>query len=103
MRQFQESIKLLEGIPAGFESNWELRRQVWERRGEAWDHVRVLATNLGAKAGSLGALTASLGAPESAGYTPERAGDMSGSTANHSRAVWKKQHLLSECSWCAWN
>ena len=28
---------------------------------------------------------------------------MSGSTSNHSRAVWEKQHLLWERCWCAWN
>jgi len=27
---------------------------------------------------------------------------MSGSTSNHSRAVWEKQHLLWERCWCTW-
>jgi hypothetical protein len=34
---------------------------------------------------------------------PGSTGDMSGSTSNHSRAVWEKQHLLWEYCWCSWN
>jgi hypothetical protein len=48
MRQFQESIRPLEGIPAGLQSNWERPRQ-------AWEHLGVPVTNLGAPATSLGA------------------------------------------------
>jgi len=41
MRQFQESIRPEEGIPASLQSNWERRRQTWE-------HLGALATCLGA-------------------------------------------------------
>jgi len=37
-----------------------------------------------------------------AGDKPGSTGDMSGSTTNHSRAVWEKQHLLLEHCWCTW-
>jgi hypothetical protein len=47
MHQFQESIRLLEGIPAGLQSNWERRRQAMERRPQALEHLGAPVTNLG--------------------------------------------------------
>jgi len=44
----------------------------------------------------------SLGPPGSVCDIPGCASDMSGSTSNHSRAVWGKHHLLWECCWCPW-
>jgi len=41
MRQFQESIRPLEGIPAGRQSNWECQWQVWK-------HLGAPVTSLGA-------------------------------------------------------
>jgi hypothetical protein len=55
MRQLQESMRPLEGIPAGHQSNWEHRRQAWERRQQAWEHLGAPVTNLGALATTLGA------------------------------------------------
>jgi len=63
-------------------------RGTGENLGCIWEHLRAPGT-------SLEALTTSLGAPGSAG-------NKSWSTSNQSRAVWEKQHLLSECCWCAW-
>jgi hypothetical protein len=61
MHQFQKSIRPLEGDTTGLQSNCR-------RRDQAWEH--------------LGAPTTSQGALGSAG-------DKSGSTPNHSRAVWE--------------
>jgi len=46
MRQLQESIRPLEGIPAGLQSNWERRRQAWEHLGALVTNLRVPATSL---------------------------------------------------------
>jgi hypothetical protein len=55
MRQFQESIRPLEGIPASRQSDREHEWQAWERRRQAGKHFEVLATNMGAPATHLGA------------------------------------------------
>jgi hypothetical protein len=47
MRQYQESIKPFEAIPAGLQSNCERPRQAWEQ-------LVAPAKNLGAPATSLG-------------------------------------------------
>jgi len=49
MHQFQESIRPLEGIPAGRQSNWERRRQ-------AWEHLESQYSSLGKTTSSLGTL-----------------------------------------------
>jgi hypothetical protein len=59
MRQFQESIRPLEGIPASLQRNWERQRQ-------ASEHLRVQPINLGV-------LVTSLGAPR---ITVEQSGKM---------------------------
>jgi len=48
MRQFQESIRLYEGIPAGLQSYWERQQQAWKQRGAPATNLGVLATCLGA-------------------------------------------------------
>jgi len=46
MRQFQESIRPQEGIPAGLQSDWERRRQPWEHLGAPATHLRAPETSL---------------------------------------------------------
>jgi len=81
MRQFQESIRPWEGIPAGLQSNWEHRRQ-------AWEHLGALATILGVPATSLGAPATSLGTPrmtvEQSGKNNVFFGNAAGVPGNHS-------------------
>jgi len=60
MRQLQESIRPLERISAGLQSNWECLRQAWERQQQCWEHQGAPATNLGAPATDLGAPGTSL-------------------------------------------
>jgi hypothetical protein len=43
MRQFQESIRRYEGIPASLQSSWE-------RRLQSWEHLGAPATKLGGPA-----------------------------------------------------
>jgi hypothetical protein len=70
MRQFQESIRLWEGIPTGCQSNWEHVRQAREHRGHVWEQLRVwptnlavLETNIGTPATHMGVPATHLGAP----------------------------------------
>ena len=67
MRQFQESIRPWEGIPAGLQSNWE-------RRWQAWEH-------LGAPAISLGSLRITI---EQSGKNNVFFGNAAGAPGNHS-------------------
>jgi hypothetical protein len=55
MRQLQESMSPLKGIPAGLQSNWEHQRQAWQRRQQPWEHLEAPVTNLEALATYLGA------------------------------------------------
>jgi len=81
MCQFQEYIRPLQGIPAGLQSNWEVRwlvqvydgsdcdmfgntserrRQSWKHWPLAWQHLGALAISLGVPATSLEAPSTSL-------------------------------------------
>jgi len=60
------------------------------------------SAELGAPARSLGAPWSNLRPHVSAGDTPLSTGRKSGSTSNHSRAVWEKYHLLWEHWWGGW-
>jgi len=70
MRQFQESIRPYEGIPAGLQINWEHRRQPWKH----------------------------LESPGSAGDTPGSTGDMSGSTFITVEHSGKKNIILGNAA-----
>jgi len=67
MRQFQESIGPLEGIPSGLQSNWEHRQQACE--------------HLGAPGTSLGALRITV---EQSGKNKIFFGNAAGAPGNHS-------------------
>jgi len=84
MRQFQESIRPLEGIPAGLQSNWEHRRQAWERRQQAWEHLGAPTTNLGAPATWLGAPRITV---EQSGKNNIFFGNAAGAPGNHSYCI----------------
>jgi len=101
MRQFQESIRPSEGIPAGLQRTWDLRWMVQEYRGSN-------CAKFGNTSERRRELSEHLGAPGSAGdksrciksrcayNNPQSACAKSGSTSNHGRAVWETWHLLWE-------
>ena len=81
MRQFQESIRPDEGIPAGLQSNWKLWQQAWERQQQAQKHLEVTATNLGAPATCQGAPRITV---EQSGKNNIFFGNAAGAPGNHS-------------------
>jgi len=81
MRQLQESMRPLEAIPAGLQSDWKCRQQ-------AWEHLGTLVTNLGAPVTNLGVPATSLGAPlitvEQSGKNNIFLRNAAGAPGNHS-------------------
>jgi len=74
MRQFQETIRPLEGISPGLQSNWER----WQ---QAWEHLGAPGTILGVPAASLEAPQITV---EQSGKNNIFFGNAAGAPGNHS-------------------
>jgi len=80
-------MRLLEGIPAGLQRNWEHRREDCECRRQVWEHLRAPVTNLEVLATNLGVPVTSLGAPritEQSGKNNLLFGNAASACGNHS-------------------
>jgi hypothetical protein len=101
MRQFQESISPKEGIHAGIQSNWDLWWLLQEYNGSDYNRFGNTIGCEGELWVDLGALATSIEAPKTILVAPGGAGDKSGTSSNHSRAIWKKRQFHWERCRCA--